>query len=146
VKAKLLGFAAQEVSDGETAVRDNDTNIQDYTSRLGQIDGQLRQIETRGVSLARQFLDESLARRNEIDLIRRNVETDEFQIRRVASMCVFMEHDHAGEEPGQFRAMCGGIRGDFWHRRQCRNLQLAHSPVLSGVRPPTSATIKELIT
>jgi HlyD family secretion protein len=82
VKAKLLGFAAQEVSDGETAVRDNDANIQDYTSRLGQIDGQLRQIETRSVSLARQFLDESLPRRNEIDLIRRNIETDEFQIRK----------------------------------------------------------------
>jgi HlyD family secretion protein len=86
VKAQLLGFAAREVSDGETAVRDNDTDIQDYTSRLGQIDGQLGQIETRGVSLARQFLDESLARRNEIDLIRRNIDTDEFQIRKDGSI------------------------------------------------------------
>jgi HlyD family secretion protein len=47
VQAKLLGFAAQEVADAETAVRDNETSIQDYTSRLGQIDRQLRQIETR---------------------------------------------------------------------------------------------------
>ena len=80
VQAKLLGFAAQEVADAETAVRDNEASIQDYTSRLGQIDGQLRQIETRGAALARQFLDESVERRNEMDQIRRNIETDEFQI------------------------------------------------------------------
>ena len=80
VQAKLLGFAAQEVADAETAVRDNEASIQDYTSRLGQIDGQLRQIETRGATLARQFLDESVERRNGMDQIRRNIETDEFQI------------------------------------------------------------------
>lgn len=81
VKEHLVGFAAQEVVDAESKVRDNEANIQDYTLRLGQIDGQLGQIETRSAALAKQFLDESLARRNEIDQIRRTIETDEFQIR-----------------------------------------------------------------
>ena len=81
VKEHLVGFAAQEVADAETKVRDNEANIQDYTLRLGQIDGQLRQIETRSASLSKQILDESLARRNEIDQIRRSIELDEFQVR-----------------------------------------------------------------
>ena len=81
VKEHLVGFAAQEVADAETKVRDNEANIQDYTLRLGQIDGQLRQIETRSAGLSKQILDESLARRNEIDQIRRSIELDEFQVR-----------------------------------------------------------------
>ncbi|HTA41469.1 MAG TPA: NHLP bacteriocin system secretion protein [Bryobacteraceae bacterium] len=81
VKEHLVGFAAQEVADAATKVRDNEANIQDYTLRLGQIDGQLRQIETRSGGLSKQILDESLARRNEIDQIRRSIELDEFQVR-----------------------------------------------------------------
>lgn len=81
VKEHLLGFAAQELVDAESKVRDNEANIQDYTLRLGQIDGQLRQIETRSASLSKQFLDESLTRRNEIEQVRRNIALDEFQVR-----------------------------------------------------------------
>ncbi len=81
VKEHLLGFAAQELVDAESKVRDNEANIQDYTLRLGQIDGQLRQIETRSGALSKQFLDESLGRRNDIDQIRRSIELDEFQVR-----------------------------------------------------------------
>jgi HlyD family secretion protein len=81
VKEHLVGFAAQELVDAESKVRDNEANIQDYTLRLGQIDGQLRQIETRSGALSKQFLDESLGRRNDIDQIRRSIELDEFQVR-----------------------------------------------------------------
>ena len=81
VKEHLVGFAAQEVVDAESKVRDNEANIQDYTLRLGQIDGQLRQIETRNATLSKQFLDESIGRRNDIDQIRRTISLDEFQVR-----------------------------------------------------------------
>jgi HlyD family secretion protein len=86
VQEKLLGFAAKEVADSESAVRDNDAKIADYTTRLGQIDAQVQQIETRGAALARQILEESLARRNEIEQIRRTIEIDEFQIRQDGSI------------------------------------------------------------
>jgi HlyD family secretion protein len=82
VQEKLLGFAAKDIADSESAVRDNDAKIADYNTRLGQIDAQLQQIETRSATLARQILEESLARRNEIDQIRRTVELDEFQTRQ----------------------------------------------------------------
>ena len=82
IKEGLLGFAAKDVSDSETAVRENDAKIFDFESRLGQIDGQMKQIETRGTLLARQFLTDSTARRNEIDQLRRSIEIDSFQIAR----------------------------------------------------------------
>jgi HlyD family secretion protein len=82
VKAGLLGFAAKELVDDESAIRDNEAKIQDYTSRLGQIDGQSQQIETRSATLAKQFLDEALVRRNEIEQIRKNISLDEFQMSR----------------------------------------------------------------
>ncbi len=82
VKEGLLGFAAKEIVDDESAIRDNEAKIQDYTSRLGQIDGQREQIETRSATLAKQVLDEAVARRNEIEQIQKNISLDEFQIRR----------------------------------------------------------------
>ncbi|MCU1237180.1 MAG: bacteriocin system secretion protein [Candidatus Solibacter sp.] len=86
VQEKLLGFAAKDVADSESAIRDNDAKIADYTARLGQIDAQLQQIETRGATLARQILEASLARRNEIDQLRRSIVIDEFQIRQDGSI------------------------------------------------------------
>jgi HlyD family secretion protein len=82
VQEKLLAFAAKDVTDAESAVRDNDARIADYATRLGQMDAQLQQIETRGATLARQILEALLARRNEIEQIRRNIEIDEFQVRQ----------------------------------------------------------------
>jgi HlyD family secretion protein len=82
VKEGLLGFAAKDVADGESAVHDNEAKIDDYTARLGQIDGQLQQIETRGATLSRQFLADSTARRNEIGQLRRSIELDSFQVLR----------------------------------------------------------------
>jgi HlyD family secretion protein len=82
VKEGLLGFAAKEIVDDESAIRDNEAKIQDYTSRTGQIDGQLQQIETRSASLAKQVLDEAVTRRNEIEEIRKNIALDEFQLQR----------------------------------------------------------------
>jgi HlyD family secretion protein len=82
VKEGLLGFASRDVSDSEAAVRDNDAKIYDFNSRLDQIDGQLQQIETRVSTLARQFLEASTNRRNQIGTLRTNVELNEFQIQR----------------------------------------------------------------
>jgi len=82
VKEGLLGSAAQEVSDVQSAARDNDAKIYDYTARLGQIDGQLQQIETRRSALAKQILADSTARRNEIGQLHKTIDLDSFQIVR----------------------------------------------------------------
>lgn len=82
VKEGLLGFAAKDVSDSESAVRDNAAKVYDYTARLGQIDGQLKQIETRGAALEKQIVADSTTRRNEIAQLRRSIELDTFQILR----------------------------------------------------------------
>ncbi len=82
IQENLLGAATKDVADGESALRDNEAKMSDYTTRLAQIDGQLQQIETRKATLARQILEGSAARRNEIDQLRRTIETDEFQIRQ----------------------------------------------------------------
>ena len=86
VKEGLLGFAAKDIADAESAVHDNEAKIDDYNARLGQIDGQLQQIETRGATLARQFLADATARRNEIDQLRKSIELDSFQIVRDGSI------------------------------------------------------------
>jgi HlyD family secretion protein len=82
VKEGLLGSAAQEVSDAQSARRDNDAKIYDYTARLGQIDGQLEQIETRRSALAKQIMADSTARRNEIAQLQKTIDLDTFQIVR----------------------------------------------------------------
>ncbi len=82
VKEGLLGFAAKDVADSESAVHDNEAKINDYTGRLGQIDGQLKQIETRNAALNKQIVADSMARRNEIAQLRRSIELDSFQILR----------------------------------------------------------------
>ena len=86
VKAGLIGHAAKEISDAESAVLDNDARIYDYTSRLEQIDGQLKQIDTRNAALQRQTLGESGTRRNEIAQLKRSIELDRFQIAHEGSV------------------------------------------------------------
>jgi len=86
VKEGLLGYAAHELSDSETAVRDIDAKIYDFTSRLSQVDGQLQQIQTRASTLTRQVLEASTARRNEIAQVRRNIEIGELQMQRDGSV------------------------------------------------------------
>ena len=82
VKQGLLGRAAHEVSDAEFAYRDNDIRIAEYQSRLSQIDGQLRQIETRQAQLSRETLEVSTARRNQIGEIAKNIAINEVQLRQ----------------------------------------------------------------
>jgi len=82
IAAGLVGAAADDVSVAELAVHDNAAKLEEYTSRLSQIDGQLQHIETRGVTLAAQVLDASLTRRNAIAQVRRSIEIDAFQVRR----------------------------------------------------------------
>ena len=49
---------------------------------LGRLHGQLEQIETRSATLAKQVLDEAVARRNEIEQIQKSISLDEFHIWR----------------------------------------------------------------
>src|SRR3984885_10945124 len=86
VEAGLLGFASKDIADAESAAHDNEARIDDYNSRLAQIDGQLQQIETRAATLSRQFLADGSARRNEIEELRKSVELDSFQIVREGSV------------------------------------------------------------
>lgn len=86
IQDNLLAPAAKDVADGEAALRDNEAKIADYTTRLGQMDGQLQQIETRSATLDRQILEASVARRNEIEQLRRSIEMDQFQIRQDGSI------------------------------------------------------------
>jgi HlyD family secretion protein len=81
VAAGLAGAAAAEMTAAELALQENAAKIEEYSSRLSQIDGQLQQLDTREVTLARQILDESLQRRNEIARVRRSIEIDTFQAR-----------------------------------------------------------------
>jgi HlyD family secretion protein len=82
VKAGLMASTAHQISDAETAVRDNDAKIYDYSSRLSQIDGQLKLIDTRGAALDRDLLSASAARRSQIEQLRHNIAIDEFELRR----------------------------------------------------------------
>ena len=86
IQMDLLAPAAKDVADSEAALRDNEAKIADYTTRLGQMDGQLQQIETRSATLARQILEGSAGRRNEIEQLRRSIEMDQFQIRQDGSI------------------------------------------------------------
>jgi HlyD family secretion protein len=86
VAAGLLGPAASEVSEVELAIRENAAKIEDYSSRLSQIDGRLQSIDTRRDALAKLILDASLARRNEIAQIRRSIDLDAFQVRQDGSI------------------------------------------------------------
>ena len=92
VAAGLVGAAASEVSEIELDVQDNAAQIEEYASRLSQIDGQLQSIDTRRDALEKQILDASLARRNEMAHTRRNIELDTFQVRQDGSI----RTQHAG--------------------------------------------------
>jgi len=86
IQENLLGAATKDVADAEGALRDNEGKIADYTTRLSQMDGQFQQIETRRATLARQILEASVARGNEIDQLRRSIDMDQFQIRQDGSI------------------------------------------------------------
>jgi HlyD family secretion protein len=86
VQEKLLGYAAKDVADSESVLRENEAKIADYTTRLGQIAAGLQQIDTRAGTLARQILEGSVARRNEIEQLQRSIALDEFQIKQDGSI------------------------------------------------------------
>jgi hypothetical protein len=60
---------------------------------------------------------------------------------------VFMDRDrdHASEEPGQSRAMCGGIRGNFGIGGNVESVTCTFAAAIQG-STPTSATITKSIT
>ena len=86
IQEHLLAPATKDVADAESALLENEAKKSDYTTRLAQIEGLLQQIETRNALLARQIFEGAAARRNEIDQLRRSIETDEFQIRQAGNI------------------------------------------------------------
>jgi HlyD family secretion protein len=77
-----MGPAAKEVPEAAAANTENHVRIEDLKSRLGIIDGQLKQIETRAATQAREILESSLSRRNEIEEVRRTLEIARVQLNR----------------------------------------------------------------
>jgi HlyD family secretion protein len=73
VKEGLMARATSELAEAETAIRDNGAKIDDSRARLGQIDGQLKQIETRAAALERLLLEQATARGNEIAQLRKSL-------------------------------------------------------------------------
>lgn len=86
VAAGLVAAAASDVSDIELEVRENAAKLEEYTSRLSQIDGAIQSIGTRRDALAKAVLDASLARRNEIAQTQRSIELDAFQVQQDGSI------------------------------------------------------------
>lgn len=82
IRNGLIGPASREVPEAAAAVSENRVRMEDLKSRLGIIDGQLKQIETRAATQAREILEISMTRRNEIENIRRAIEVAQTQLNR----------------------------------------------------------------
>ena len=68
-KAESLGLTAPSGLDlvtAQSSFRDNAAKISDYTARLEQIDGQLKQLETRFGALVQEHTEASITRQNQI--------------------------------------------------------------------------------
>jgi HlyD family secretion protein len=71
--------SAEQVS-AETVRRDNDSKMSENTALLEQIDGQLKQIETRFGALVKQHLDAAIARQNQITDLVTQINLGELQL------------------------------------------------------------------
>ena len=76
----LTADVSAEAVTAEAERRDNDAKMSDYTARLEQIDGQLKQIETRFSALVKQHLDASLARQNQITDLKTQINLGQLQL------------------------------------------------------------------
>jgi len=82
IRSGVIGPASREVPEAAAAYTENHVRIEDLKSRLSIIDGQLKQIETRAATQAREILESSISRRNEIENVRRAVEIARVQLGR----------------------------------------------------------------
>ena len=77
-----MGAAAKDVPEAEAPVNENLLRMEDLKSRLGIIDGQIKQLETRAATQARDILELSIGRQNQIDEFRRPIKINELQLNR----------------------------------------------------------------
>src|SRR4051812_35570192 len=82
VRGKLMGAAAKDVPEAEAPVNENLLRMEDLKSRLGIIDGQIKQLETRAATQERNILELSIGRQNQIDEFRRPIKINELQLNR----------------------------------------------------------------
>jgi HlyD family secretion protein len=79
-KSGLVAEVAPEVIGSEQAWRENLAKILDYKARLEQTEGQAKQLETRFGSLARENLEATTARQNQMAELRARVAQAELQV------------------------------------------------------------------
>jgi HlyD family secretion protein len=88
-KAESLGLTAPSGLDlvtAQSSFRDNDARISDYTARLEQIDGQLKQIETRFGVLVQEHTEASIARQNQISDLQNQISMGGLQLTKSAEI------------------------------------------------------------
>jgi HlyD family secretion protein len=76
----LIAEASQEYVVGELNYRDNNEKISESGARLQQIDGQLKQLDTRFVALEKENLEAATARENQIRDLRSRIALTELQV------------------------------------------------------------------
>lgn len=80
-KEGLLAASGAEFTDVHVAYRENDSKISSYRAQLQQIDGQLHGLETQLSVLAKQNLDASTTRHNQIVDVRTKISAGELQLK-----------------------------------------------------------------
>jgi HlyD family secretion protein len=77
----LIAEAGAEFTEVHVAYRENDSKISSFKAQLQQIDGQLHGLETQLSVLARQNLDSSTARHNQIVDVKTRISAGELQLK-----------------------------------------------------------------
>ena len=81
-KEGLISEVSLDLLQAEQAVLDNDTKTTDITARLKQLDGQLQQAETREAGSARENVESSSSRRNQMQDLQARISLAELQLAR----------------------------------------------------------------
>jgi HlyD family secretion protein len=97
----LIADASAEYVAGELNYRDNNERISDYKAKLEQIDSQLKQLETHFTTLAKENLEASTARENQITDIRSRIAMGELQLAKSGDIA----SDYAGRVAEIFAAV-----------------------------------------
>jgi NHLM bacteriocin system secretion protein len=80
LKEGLIAKIAPEVIESEKAWRDNQAQVLEYKAKLEQIDGQVKQLETRFSGLARETLDAATTRQNQMAELQARIAQSELQL------------------------------------------------------------------
>ena len=132
----LMAFAGPEFVAAQSSFRDNDAKIADYTARLEQIDGQLKQIETRFGALVKEHTEASIARQNQISDIQNQIALGHLQLTKSGDIL----SEYAGTvtevfaAPGQVLAAGGRLLSLDIEDAGAPPLSVSFFPVRDGKR------------